>query len=98
MLKSNFVTNTGSFAMREIQIGKRSTALEFWPSSCVYVGCRAGRSSRQGTVCVWACVSDVLAMSYGAMPFVDVWSGVTSKRGFKAVDQAFKGGKHPAYI
>jgi hypothetical protein len=74
-LRMNFVTSTGLSVTRVPRIGKPSTALAFLPTSCIYLGCRAGRSRRQGTVCVFVCVNDALSLNCGAISLVDVCGG-----------------------
>lgn len=68
--------------MLDIQTGRRSTALEFLQNSCIYLGCRAGRSKRHVTVCVYVCVNDAMGLNSGAIRLEDVASAVTSERPF----------------
>lgn len=65
--------------MRDGLTGRLSTGLGCWPKSLSYLGCRVGRSERQGTVYVYVCVSDALQLSSHAIHFQDVYSVVTSK-------------------
>lgn len=85
-------TSTGLFVTRVTQIGKPLTALAFLPTSCIYLGCRAGRSKRQGTVCVYVCVNDALSLNCGAISLVDVCGGATLNviyRDYRDAEKAF---------
>lgn len=73
-----FAMNTGKFGTHEGLTGRLSTGLGCWPRSCIYLGCRVGRSRKEGTVYVLVCVSDVMDLSYDAIRLVDVRGGVIS--------------------
>jgi len=92
--KMNSGINIGLSGMHGARIGEPLTALAFLPTSCLFLACRAGPSSKGGTVCVYVCVHDVLVMSYGAMPFLDVCSGVISKRRVLDHSRIFSSGRY----
>lgn len=69
--------NIGKSGIHAGLTGRLSIALECWPTSCIYLGCRVGQFGKRATVYVFVCVSDAMGLNYGAIRLVDVGRVVT---------------------
>jgi hypothetical protein len=77
----NLGTVIGISAMHAELTGRLSTGLGCWLRSWQFLGCRVGRSRREGIVYVYVCVNDALSNLSSAISLVDVPGEVIFPKG-----------------